>query len=669
MAKLGTIGLLVTLAIAIGLSLQAGDHGRNVLADVPDPAAAEVPARRFAKARGTDENVERYYERAADAILKRAQPPAQGYCLVYGGGRGQLAYELAQRSDLKFLSVDPNEGNIDAGRTMLADTGLYGNRITLQAAPLESLPYRDYAAVLVLCDSVIESGSLPGDPTEMFRMCRPHGGKIVIGQPAGCPHPLARVELEAWIDEIGLAYEIHEGHDGLWAVMTRASLPGAGEWTHLWADAANTGCSQDARMSENFEVLWFGEPGPRIMVDRHWRPMAPLYKNGRFVVPGNNRIVCLDAYNGARYWDLPLPRSARIAIMRDCGWLVLTDDYLYAVVDNQCHLIDPATGEIATSWTLSETDMDWGYVAYEDGRIFGSFQDKGASRLAVDYYSRGAVGNQISRKDNQPVVVSRGVFCCDAQDGCRLWTYRPQEAVVVNPALCVGVDGVYFWESTNPEAVHQRDSRVAPSILFEAGYGYLVKLDSYTGDLCWRAQIDLPVEHIVNLSYSQGKLVSSGCMTRDRKYWYHLCVCDARDGNTVWQKEFSSGFANTDTDHGKQDKRPMIMDDMICFKYGSFDLHDGTSLEYRFSTSNCADCSASATHLFGRNGGVATMYEFGESNEAGQPLCSQMRPGCYISIIPAGGVIMLPSYSAGCTCGYTLQTTIGWLPKRSRVLR
>jgi hypothetical protein len=105
------------------------------------------------------------------------------------------------------------------------------------------------------------------------------------------------------------------------------------------------------------------------------------------------------------------------------------------------------------------------------------------------------------------------------------------------------------------------------------------------------------------------------------------------------------------------------MGNTVCFKFGSFDLSSGKSLDYSFTTSNCAGCSASDTHVFGRNGGVPTMYAFGDANKDGKPLSTAMRPGCYISIIPAGGMMLLPSFSAGCTCGYTLQTTIGWLPK------
>jgi hypothetical protein len=39
-------------------------------------------------------------------------------------------------------------------------------------------------------------------------------------------------------------------------------------------------------------------------------------------------------------------------------------------------------------------------------------------------------------------------------------------------------------------------------------------------------------------------------------------------------------------------------------------------------------------------------------------LSTTTRPGCWINIIPAGGMILIPEASAGCTCGYAIQTSL-----------
>jgi len=39
------------------------------------------------------------------------------------------------------------------------------------------------------------------------------------------------------------------------------------------------------------------------------------------------------------------------------------------------------------------------------------------------------------------------------------------------------------------------------------------------------------------------------------------------------------------------------------------------------------------------------------------------RPGCWINMIPAGGLILIPEASSGCTCGFSLQTSLAYIPE------
>jgi hypothetical protein len=53
---------------------------------------------------------------------------------------------------------------------------------------------------------------------------------------------------------------------------------------------------------------------------------------------------------------------------------------------------------------------------------------------------------------------------------------------------------------------------------------------------------------------------------------------------------------------------------------------------------------------------------FDLNSGTGAPLNYVSRPGCFINIIPAGGVISLPEASAGCTCSYPLQASFAYVP-------
>ena len=211
------------------------------------------------------------YKRAAQYILSQTGRHNKGYCLVFGAGQGRLAYELAVHSDFKIIGVETDSSKVNSGRTILSKANLYGNRITLQEGLLTKLDYRDYAALLVVSDSIISEGACSGSAAEMFRMVRPDGGIALIGQPPGCPNALDPKELRSWLDAGGLTYKITNDSNGIWARIDRGPLPGAGEWTHTWADLGNTACSGDTRITDDFKVLWFGEPGPRVMTDRHWK--------------------------------------------------------------------------------------------------------------------------------------------------------------------------------------------------------------------------------------------------------------------------------------------------------------------------------------------------------------------------------------------------------------
>jgi hypothetical protein len=41
------------------------------------------------------------------------------------------------------------------------------------------------------------------------------------------------------------------------------------------------------------------------------------------------------------------------------------------------------------------------------------------------------------------------------------------------------------------------------------------------------------------------------------------------------------------------------------------------------------------------------------------------RPGCWINMIPAGGLVLIPEASSGCTCGFSLQTSVAYIPQNA----
>ena len=603
------------------------------------------------------------YRKAAEQILARVPKPHRGYCLVFGAQTGRLAWELSRQSEYTLLGVEENQKLLAEGRRALHQAGVYGDRISLHSGSLSKIRYRDYAAALVVSDTILSKGTCPGSAAELFRMVRPDGGMLVIGQSAGCPKPLRRAALETWMKDSNIACRIdQDAENGLWAIRRRGPLPGAGEWTHNLGDPANTACSGDQRTTSKHQVLWFGEPGPAIMVDRHWRNVSPLYKNGRFYTPAFDRIVCSDAYNGARLWDLAIPRASRIAMMRDTGWLALANDFLYAATEGRCLRIDVRTGDIAATFTVPTDGMDWGYVATEGNCLFGSEQTRRTSHLA-SFMPRGPTGNQLGRGNNRPLITSRSVFCVDRIKGTQLWRYTNSTAVVANATIAIYGDGLFFVESTDAEVVAAKDGRVSMTAFTRDAAESIVKLDRKTGRVVWRRQHDLKSHHVLHLLCGNDRVLVSGCHTEQNDFRYHLSALDATDGSLVWQHDIPSKFGTRDTTHGKQDKHPLIVGDTVYLKQNSFDLATGKPKGFSFRTSSCAECSASAKHIYVRMGGVASFVDLGGAKDNATALSPVMRPGCYIGTISGGGLVMMPAFSAGCTCPHSIETTIVWLPR------
>lgn len=499
----------------------------------------------------------------------------------------------------------------------------------------------------------------------MMRLVRPDGGMAIIGQPAGTTPALSRAALESWLDAGGATDRIivENPTDGLWAILTKGPLPGAGAWTHLWANPGNTACSGDSRTTDQSSILWFGEPGPRVLIDRHNRPHPSLYNAGRLVVPGDGVIICMDAYNGARLWEVDLPGSARVAVMRDAGWLTMDDEYVFAAAQGNVHKINLDTGAVATTWETPSGTRDWGYVSVVGQRLYGSEQKTGASFIGpVGFSSNSEV--LIAYAGYKPVICSETLFCRDRDTGALLWTYDNQSAIA-NPGICSDDEGIYFFESQSAAAKGDSDGRVTLANFVSGNQVSLVKINPANGAVIWRVPTTIPFQHVLHLSCSSGMLVASGA-SGSSSINYNLRAFRTSDGGAVWSRDLTNTGGSSGSDHGEQDKHALIVGDKVILKFGSCYLATGNDANFSFPTTSCADCSASLNHVYRRKGASFYSGSPGSVNIATGAqgvLEPDTRPGCYISTIPAGGVIMLPAYSTGCTCNYTLQTTFVWLPE------
>lgn len=292
----------------------------------------------------------------------------RGYALVYGSPAGRLAVELAKRSDLQIICVDASEDRVRPARHNLDAAGLYGVRIAADAADMNKLPYTGYFADLIVSESALLDEPFIGSAGEVQRLLKPCGGVLCL------PNSDEAAALAAALCSSG-EFRLDDSAPQFVKVV-RGPLPGAGEWTHQYADPGNTACSDDTRVRGALGVLWFGGPGEANMVERHARAAAPLAKDGRLFVQGENIVMAYDAYNGTKLWERQIPGALRVRVDSDMSNLALTDNALYVAAKNECLRLDPATGDTVRKYPLPGSDgspsMRWGYLACVNNVLYGT---------------------------------------------------------------------------------------------------------------------------------------------------------------------------------------------------------------------------------------------------------------------------------------------------------
>jgi len=592
---------------------------------------------------------------AAGETIVNQLPVRKGYALVLDYGDGRLAYELARRSDLKIVGVEADATKAAKARGSLARAGLLG-RVSVHHVPGDKLPYPKYFANLIVSDGAVVSGKAPAGWSEILRVLRPYGGVAMFRGDR-----LTTAAAQQWLREAGAEGGEIVPAGGAWVTVRRGPLAGAGEWTHQYANPANTASSGDTLVRGKMEPLWFGEPGPRDMIDRHNRTMASLFKDGRLFVPANERVIALDAYNGTRLWDAAVPGSRRLGVMRDSAHMAVADDCLYIAVADQCWGLSVGTGErkivLQSPQSSADEGRQWGYLAVVEDRVFGTTQQPGASFREHGNLCRVLEG------DFRPVILSNGLFSLDRKTGDTKWVYA---AAILNSAVALGDGRVYFLEARDLPATAKSTSGRIRIDEFFSGATFLVALDAKSGRKQWENPVKLPFQHIVYVCYapSVDAILVAGTFNAKvdtgAHVFYGLRMFRAATGAALWERDVAAG--RPDGSHGEQWQHPVILCDKILSKYYGCDLRTGAALpKWSFAQGGggCGTLSASASAVFFRG---ANPRMFDVDRGAGLLLNRVSRPGCFINIIPAGGMVSIPEASAGCTCNYPLQASFAYVP-------
>ncbi|MDP7275934.1 MAG: PQQ-binding-like beta-propeller repeat protein [Planctomycetaceae bacterium] len=540
------------------------------------------------------------YGTAAEEILARTGIEA-GYCLDLGCGAGDLALALARRSKLMVYAVDPDAANVQRARRRLTAAGLYGNRVTVHHAPLSKLAYPKYFANLIVSSRSVMG---PADEVigpaarEISRLQRPYGGVLCVGKP------------------------------GSMRIRVRGELAGAGSWTHQYASAANSCCSDDSLVKGPLATLWFRDADLSLPPRRSRRP-PPLFHQGRLFVQGVG-LRAVDAYNGRTLWEFSPKESLQPYNADKTGSnFCASDQGLYVRLGGKCLRLDVVTGKKLGEFQVpagsDQRPGVWGYIAVSGGLLFGSRSN--TDHTVVNTYNRANAG--------QGYPESKNFWAMDPKTGRLLWTYTARHSIRHN-AIAIGEGRVYLIDRPRARMDLLRRGAVKQNEVH--ALGELLCLDAKTGKILWKAKQIWGT--LLALSNRHDVLLMSFQLTQytlPSERGGRMMAFRASDGVRLWDRK-----VNYST-------RPLINDSVVYAQGGAWDLATGKDRPFKMSRSyGCGQISSSKSLMLFRS---ATLGYFDLSRKAGVENFGGIRLGCWINAIPVGGLVLVPDGTV-CTCSY-----------------
>ncbi|MGH7127997.1 MAG: malectin domain-containing carbohydrate-binding protein, partial [Planctomycetaceae bacterium] len=401
---------------------------------------------------------------------------------------------------------------------------------------------------------------------------------------------------------------------------------------------------------------------------------------------GQDSIMAYDAYNGQFLWEKKNEDALRTGVFQNYnpGNLVASEDSLFMMIGEKCVRYDAATGAVKATYTLPpdkhEQQYDWGYLAYSNGRLFGTATIR--KEIEAGRRRRGRVTEEATDT----------IFCVDVETGRHLWSYEGKS--ISHHTIALSPDRVFFIDSSiTPEQREQmlredkselkdltpEQTQEAEEQIKRLDARLAVALDAESGRKLWARPVDVTdISEVgigggqLTLMYHNGVLVLCGANANGHFWPQFLAgefkqrrlVALSAEGDTLWAKDANYRH------------RPIIIEDKIVAEPWMFDLYTGQQLTRPHPVTgedvpwsimrtghHCGMLTGCPNMLMFRSGSTG-FYDL--EHDAGTRHFSGHRLGCWINAIPAGGLVMVPEASAGCVCLFSIAATITLEPREPR---
>ncbi|MHC4179096.1 MAG: outer membrane protein assembly factor BamB family protein, partial [Planctomycetota bacterium] len=596
----------------------------------------------------------------ANAILK-GTGVSEGYGLVLGLGDGRLAEALVRASKLHLIAVDPDAKKVDAFRRRMDEAGLYGTRVAAHVGDPVEYPLPPYLASLVVSQDFAAAGMKRGDPffRAVFGALRPYGGLACL--------QASITQLEGPVGQARLEGARLKSAGKNWTLLVReGALPGAADWTHNYADAAQSVVSKDQRVKLPLGLLWFGGPSNDEVLPRHGHGPSPQVAAGRLLIEGGNMLRALDIYTGRLLWQRRLPGLGKFYDVTGHhpgageigGNYVSLEDAVYVVYGGAILELDPASGETTREFKLEPGPggqrPTWGYIAAWQDLLIASSIPASPAPLPTS-----KAGSQPASAAGMLLPVryssaSRRLVVINRRTGERLWDRQAKYGFRHNN-IAVGAGRVFCIDGMSPakrKGLKRRGVQIADY------QPRLMALDVRTGREIWSTAEDV-FGTFLNYSAEHDVLLQAGSAFKDRakdEADTGMVAYRGEDGHVIWK--------DLERKHGGP---CLLHHDTIITQGPAYSLLTGqpkirrhpltgTPLPWRFTRNYGCNTAVASEHLITFRSAAAGFYDL--ATDGGTGNFGGFKSGCTSNLIVAGGLLNAPEYTRTCQCRYQNQTSL-----------
>jgi len=586
-------------------------------------------------------------DRRARAMLE-ATGISEGYCLVGGASDADLLLAVAGQSTLNLTAIEPDSSVVAAARARIDAAPDVNDRIAVLESALPDLDGPAYLANVMLVPDPAAVGLKPeaSSARVVFHYVRPYGGIACMGWDANEHAAFAAGVAEAGLENAEVT------RSGDWTLLARSgALPGSADWTHQYADAANTVVSKDSRVRLPLGMLWFGGSSNTTILPRHGHGPSEQVIDGRLFIEGPDTIRAMDVYTGRMLWQVELPDIGAPydntshqpgANARGSNYVSVSDG-IYVAYGERCLRLDPVTGSQLAEFSLPIPEGHtkapaFGYLAvWEDLLISGS------GPMVFDEEILGLTLNAIA---------SKRVVALDRYSGEALWSTEADVAFRHN-AIAVAAGKVFCLDRATDALIEKMERRgMTPPAAHR-----LLAIDARTGEAIW-TNTDCAFGTWLGYSEEHGLLVQAGRSSRDMltdEVRDRMAALRGADGSVAW-------------DHSVEYSGPlMIHGDTIIAQEQGFSLVTGERLlktqpitgvdaPWQWTRNHGCNSAIASVNLVLFRSAAAGFFDLERYGGTGN--FGGYRSSCTSNLIAANGVLNSPDYTRTCTCSYQNQTSL-----------